>query len=223
VIRILIADDHPLFRTALAQAVAALDLQTEVLEAGSLGAAQAVLDGRRDIDLVLLDLHMPDSHGLMGLATLRAAHPAVAVAMISADDEPDTVRRALSYGAAGFIPKRCDSEQLHGALRLLLDGGEYLPEELMARLDALPPAGEDDRTAARLAQLTPQQFKVLTLVAEGRLNKQIADTLGISERTVKAHLSALFEKLEVRNRTQAGVLLKSLQLREGLSDAREPQ
>lgn len=220
-IRILIADDHPLFRTALAQAVAALDEASEVLEAGSLGAALALLDARRDIDLVLLDLHMPDSHGLMGLATLRAAHPAVAVAMISADDEPATVRRALAYGAAGFIPKRSDGAQLHAALRTLLEGGEYLPAELARALDALPAGDDDDRTAARLAQLTPQQFKVLTLVAEGRLNKQIADALGISERTVKAHLSALFEKLYVRNRTQAGVLLRSLQLREGLPTLRE--
>lgn len=219
-IRILIADDHPLFRTALAQTVAGLAPSTEVFEAGSLAAAQALLDQQPDIDLVLLDLHMPDSHGLMGLATLRAAHPAVAVTMISADDEPDTVRRALAHGAAGYIPKRCDGATLHAALRTLLDGGEYLPEELAKRLQDLPPADEDDRTAARLAQLTPQQLRVLTLVAEGRLNKQIADVLGISERTVKAHLSALFEKLEVRNRTQAGVLLKSLQLREGLAPMR---
>ncbi|MCK7594664.1 response regulator [Pseudomarimonas salicorniae] len=214
-IHILIADDHPLFRAALAQAVKALEADTEVLEAGSLASAQAVLDARPGIDLVLLDLHMPDSHGLMGLATLRAAHPAVAVAMISADDEPETVRRAMAYGAAGYIPKRSDGDQLHAALRTLLDGGEYLPDDLADRLGALPASDDDDdRTAARLAQLTPQQFKVLTLVAEGRLNKQIADVLGISERTVKAHLSALFEKLDVRNRTQAGVLLKSLQLRD---------
>lgn len=219
-IRILIADDHPLFRTALAQAIRGLEQASEVFEAGSLGAALGLLDAHAEIDLVLLDLHMPDSHGLMGLATLRASHPAVAVAMISADDEPDTVRRALAHGAAGYIPKRCDSATLEAALRTLLDGGEYLPDDLAARLNALPPADEDDRTAARLAQLTPQQFKVLTLVAEGRLNKQIADALGISERTVKAHLSALFEKLEVRNRTQAGVLLKSLQLRDGLPPGR---
>jgi DNA-binding NarL/FixJ family response regulator len=222
VIRILIADDHPLFRTALAQAVAGLAPSTEVFEAGSLAAAQLLLEQQPDVDLVLLDLHMPDSHGLMGLATLRAAHPAVAVAMISADDEPNTVRRALAHGAAGYIPKRCDGATLHAALRALLDGNEYLPDELAEQLQDLPAADDDDRTATRLAQLTPQQFKVLNLVAEGRLNKQIADVLGISERTVKAHLSALFEKLDVRNRTQAGVLLKSLQLREALLPARAP-
>jgi DNA-binding NarL/FixJ family response regulator len=209
---LLIADDHPLFRLALTQALREVMGDARVEEAGSLAEARTVLAQHLDIDLILLDLHLPDSHGLMGLAALRAEHPDIAVAMISAHDDPHTIRRALAYGASAFIPKRSDMERLRTALRAVLDCQEYVPPELRDAVRASPPSTQDARTAANLASLTPQQFKVLTRVAEGQLNKQIAATLNISERTVKAHLSALFEKLGVRNRTQAGVLLRSLQL-----------
>jgi DNA-binding NarL/FixJ family response regulator len=209
---LLIADDHPLFRLALTQALREVMGDARVAEAGSLAEARTVLAQHLDIDLILLDLHLPDSHGLMGLAALRAEHPDIAVAMISAHDDPHTIRRALAYGASAFIPKRSDMERLRTALRAVLDCQEYVPPELRDAVRASPPSTQDARTAANLASLTPQQFKVLTRVAEGQLNKQIAATLNISERTVKAHLSALFEKLGVRNRTQAGVLLRSLQL-----------
>jgi DNA-binding NarL/FixJ family response regulator len=210
--RLLIADDHPLFRLALAQAVREVVAEAEVVEAGSLAEARAQLAAQPDIDLVLLDLHMPDSHGLMGLAAMRAEHPGVAVAMISAHDDPATIRRALAYGASAFIPKRSDVARLREALRAVLSCEDYLPPELRDAVLATPATPQDAATAAQLASLTAQQFKVLVRVAEGQLNKQIADALGISERTVKAHLSALFDKLGVRNRTQAGVLLRSLEL-----------
>ncbi len=211
--RILIADDHPLFRMALTQALRDVVPAARIDEAGSLQGARDALNAAPDTDLVLLDLHMPDSHGLMGLAALRAEHPGVAVAMISAHDDPATIRRALAYGACAFIPKRSDVAQLRHALHtVLIDCEDYVPDALRDAVAANAPSAEDRDTAARLASLTPQQFKVLVLVSEGQLNKQIADVLGISERTVKAHLSALFEKLGVRNRTQAGVLLRSLEL-----------
>ena len=209
---LLIADDHPLFRLALAQALRDVVPEAQVIEAGSLTEARACLAAHPDLDLVLLDLHMPDSHGLMGLAALRAEHPGVAVAMISAHDDPETIRRALAYGASAFIPKRSDMARLREALRAVLACEDYLPPELRDAVQSMPASTQDRATAAHLASLTPQQFKVLVRVAEGQLNKQIADALGISERTVKAHLSALFEKLGVRNRTQAGVLLRSLEL-----------
>lgn len=210
--QVLVADDHPLYRNALMQALRELGAATVVHQAGSLAESQSVLNAHPDIDLVLLDLHMPDSHGLMGLATLRAEFPSVAVALISAHDDPNTIRRALDYGAAGFIPKSSANEALQAALRALLNCEQYLPPDLHERVRSTRSRDDDTLTAARLGKLTPQQFKVLTRVAEGQLNKQIADDLGISERTVKAHLSALFEKLDVRNRTQAGVLLRSLEL-----------
>jgi DNA-binding NarL/FixJ family response regulator len=210
--RLLIADDHPLYRQALTQAVRGVLPEAEIDEAADLPAALEALNARPDTDLVLLDLHMPGSHGLMGLVSLRAEHPGVAVVMISAHDDPATIRRALAYGATGYLTKRADLGTLQTGLRAVLDCEEWLPPNLREAVDATPPSVEDRDTAARLAALSPQQFKVLTRVAQGRLNKQIADELGIQERTVKAHMSAIFEKLGVRNRTQAGVLLRSLEL-----------
>jgi len=210
--QILIADDHPLFRLALTQALRAIAPDAVLIEADSLAAARAQLDARRDIDLVLLDLHLPDSHGLMGLASLRAEHPAVAVAMISANEDPRVIRRALAFGAAGYIPKGASLEELGSALRDVLNCEEYVPAQLRNAIGATRTSSEDERIAARLASLTPQQLRVLGLVADGQLNKQIADRLGIQERTIKAHLSLIFQKLGVRNRTQASVMLRSLEL-----------
>lgn len=201
--RILIADDHPLMRRALAAVVAESVDGVELLDADSLDAARAQLAEDPAIDLVLLDLFMPGSHGLVGLAAVRAEYPGVAVVVVSAHDEPGIVARVLAYGASGFIPKRARPEDFARALATVLGGGIAAPP--------LPQIDPEDRAlAARLAALTPQQFRVLRLVAEGRLNKQIADDLGIQERTIKAHLSAIFERLKVRNRTQASVMLRGL-------------
>jgi DNA-binding NarL/FixJ family response regulator len=210
--RLLIVDDHPLYRLALAQALRGLVEDALVDEADSLAAARTALATAPDTDLVLLDLHMPDSHGLMGLAALRAEFPGVAVVMISAHDDPATIRRALDYGASGFIPKRAGMDELQAGLRAVLGCEQWLPEPLRPAVRAEPGHSQDQALAAGLDALTPQQFRVLERVAQGRLNKQIADELGIQERTVKAHMSAIFEKLGVRNRTQAGVLLRSLEL-----------
>lgn len=183
-------------------------------EADSLATARACLLASPDIDLVLLDLHMPDSFGLMGLAALRAEFPSVAVAMISAHDDSLTVARALTYGAAGFIPKRADMAELQAALKALLACETWPPRSSAggghAAKSASSEADQDRLLSARLASLTPQQFRVLERISQGRLNKQIADTLNISERTVKAHVSVIFEKLGVRNRTHAGLLLRRL-------------
>jgi DNA-binding NarL/FixJ family response regulator len=203
--RILIADDHPLMRRALAAVVAEAVADAELVEAGQLEAVRAQLADDPDIELVLLDLHMPGSHGLVGLAAIRAEYPGVAVVVVSGHDDPAIVARVLAYGASGFIPKRARPEDFAAALATVLAGGIAAPPQ--------PPADDDDRAlAARLARLSPQQFRVLRLVAEGKLNKPIADALGVQERTVKAHLSAIFERLGVRNRTQAGVLLRRLEL-----------
>jgi DNA-binding NarL/FixJ family response regulator len=208
--RILIADDHPLFRLALVQAVGNLGSDIEILEADGLDSARERLLDHAGIDLVLLDLHMPGSHGLMGLVALRTEFPAVAVVMISANDDPQIMRRALTYGAAGFIPKRSGIADIQAMLRAVIDCAE--PLSLPPPASATAGADEDRQLAKRLASLSPQQLKVLILVAEGLLNKQIADRLGIQERTVKAHMSAVFERLDVRNRTQASVLLRSLEI-----------
>lgn len=209
---LLIADDHPLFRAALRQAAMEAVADAEIHEAGSLDAVLAALDADPGIDLVLLDLHMPGNHGLAGLAAVRAQHPGVAVVMVSANDDPRVVRRALDHGAAGYLPKSAGLDELRDAIRAVLACEQWLPSSLRAAVSRTQSDSGDADLAARLASLSPQQFRVLTLVAQGLLNKQIADRLEVQERTVKAHLSAIFERLGVRNRTQAGVVLRELEL-----------
>ncbi len=212
---LLIADDHPLFRAALRQAAQdALGSELTLHEAGTLDAVLAALDSAPDIDLVLLDLHMPGSHGLAGLAAVRAQHPGVAVVVVSANEDPRVVRRALDHGAAGYLPKSSGLEELRDAIQTVMACQQWLPAGLRTAVAGATSEPEDAALAARLASLSPQQFRVLTLVAEGLLNKQIADRLQVQERTVKAHLSAIFERLGVRNRTQAGVVLRELELKD---------
>lgn len=208
--RILIADDHPLFRLALKQALQSIAPEATLFEAESLGSARTRLESDPELDLLLLDLHLPDGDGLMGLASFRAEFPSVAVVMISASEDPAMIRSALALGAAGYIPKRASLDELGHALSVILACESFVPDDIRAMLEQLPEPSADERLAERLAALTPQQFRVLGLVAEGKLNKQIADRLGIQERTIKAHLSLIFQKLGVRNRTQASVLLRSL-------------
>jgi len=210
--RLLIADDHPLFRAALRQAANDSVDNCAVVEASDLDSVLDTLADDPDIDLVLLDLHMPGSQGLSGLATLRGQFPSVAVLVVSAHDEVRTVRRALDHGAAGFIPKSASPAEIGDAIRSVLDCGSWLPPALAQAIKALPTDPSDIDLASRLARLTEQQYRVLALLGEGLLNKQIADRLTIQERTVKAHVTAIFEKLGVRNRTQAGVMLRSLDL-----------
>ena len=209
---LLIADDHPLFRAALRGAAADAVAQLQVLEAESLDGVLAALESRADVDLVLLDLHMPGNHGLAGLAAVRAQHPGVAVIVVSANDDPRVVRRALDHGAAGYLPKSAGLDDLRDAIRSVLACETWLPPALRASVGRAQSSPNDAALAARLASLSPQQFRVLALVAEGLLNKQIADRLDVQERTVKAHLTAIFERLGVRNRTQAGVVLRELEL-----------
>jgi DNA-binding NarL/FixJ family response regulator len=209
---LLIADDHPLFRAALRGAALDAEGGVDTCEAESLDGVLALLEARSDIDLVLLDLHMPGNHGLAGLAAIRAQFPAVAVVLVSANEDPQIVRRALDHGAAGYIPKSASLDDMRGAIRAVLACEQWLPLALRGAVSRAPSAPGDADLAARLASLTAQQFRVLTLVAEGLLNKQIADRLDIQERTVKAHLSAIFEKLGARNRTQAGVILRELEI-----------
>ena len=207
--RILIADDHPLFRAALTQALRELVPGANLVEAASLDAVHAWLEANPDTDLVLLDLHMPGSHGLAGLASVRCRHPAVAVAMVSANDDPAVIARAIDFGAQAFIPKSAAPAEIGAALQAVFACQTWVPP--VAQMRAVDSRADKD-LSRRLGSLTPQQYRVLELVAQGKLNKQIADALGIQERTVKAHLQAIFEKLGARNRTQAGVFLRQLEL-----------
>ncbi len=210
--RVLIADDHPLFRTALVQALSACLEDVDVMEARDLPDTIERLSEHENIDLLLLDLHMPGNHGLTGLASIRCQFPAVAVVVVSANEDPRVIRRALDHGAAGFIPKSSSLDQLTEALDTVLDCREWVPPHLARHVANTGSDDADLELADRIASLTPQQFRVLELVADGRLNKQIADTLAIQERTVKAHMSEILQKLEVRNRTQAGIAFRRLEL-----------
>ena len=198
--RLLIADDHPLFRGALREAVSGLLERAEIAEAGTFEAVVDVLERASDVDLILLDLTMPGARGFSGLMYMRAQYPSVPVMVVSANDEPVVIRRCMEFGASGFIPKTLGVETMRAAIKRVLDGGVWTPPDvdLTAGADA-----ESSELMARMATLTPQQVRVLMMLSEGLLNKQIAFHLGVSEATVKAHVSAILQKLGVESRTQA--------------------
>ena len=200
---ILIADDHPLFREALRGAVARVMPQAALHEAGDAAGLYAMADAHADADLLLMDLNMPGVQGFSALVHLRALHPQLPIVMVSAREEPEVVRRALDHGAAGFIPKSADAATLGDAIERVLDGEPWLPPGAAA----VPAVAREERDIAkRMAELTPQQFRVLQMLATGLLNKQIAWELGVGEATVKAHMTAVLRKLGASNRTQAVLL-----------------
>jgi len=202
---ILVADDHPLFRAAVIHALREALPGATVVEAASAANLGQGLDARPDADLVLLDLTMPGAHGFSALLHVRGEHPEVPVVVISSNEHPRVIRRAQQFGAAGFIPKSSPAETIGEAVTAVLDGGAWFPPLTVERSE------QDAALAARLAQLTPQQFRVLLCLADGLLNKQIAHELGLAENTVKVHVTAILKKLECHSRTQAAVLVKSLE------------
>jgi DNA-binding NarL/FixJ family response regulator len=212
---VVLADDHPLFRAALRQAVLQVAPDSRLLEAADAEGLRGVVQAHPEADLVLLDLMMPGSRSFAELAWLRSQHPAIAVLVVSATENPDVIRQAGAFGAAGYVRKSSPLPQLVDAIRTVLDGGEWLPEV------AADAGSQRNELAAKLASLTPQQFRVLELLARGRLNKQIAAELGISEQTTKAHVSATLAKLGVRNRTQASLLYGELEI--AASDQMRPE
>ena len=203
--KFLIADDHPLFRGALRQALSAVcEGGHAILEAGDFTSAKEAVAANPDIDLVLLDLAMPGASGLSGVINLRGMHPSVPVMVVSAHDDAETVRRALELGASGFISKSASIEEIRTALETVLNGGIHMPSGIDLGKEA---DSEVSDLIRRLQSLTPQQARVLTMLAEGMLNKQIAYELRVSEATVKAHVSAVLQKLGVDSRTQAVIRL----------------
>ena len=198
--RIIIADDHPLFREALRRAIETLLPEAAVEEASGLDDLQAALGRTREVDLVLLDLTMPGVQGFSGLIYLRAQFPEIPIAIVSANEEPAVIRRAIGFGASGFIPKSLDLAGIGNAVRTVLSGDIWAPPDIDLE------GGDDGEVAdlvRRFGRLTPQQMRVLMMLSEGLLNKQIAYELGVSEATVKAHVSAILQKLGVDSRTQA--------------------
>lgn len=198
---VIVADDHPLFRTAIKEALQESQGETTFLEASSFETLQKLVEDNPDVDLILLDLHMPGVSGFAGLVYLCKRYPSVPVVIISANEDPVVIRRALDHGAAGFIPKSSDIKTITNAIGDILMGEIWAPKSVQANLPGRNTS--ELALAERMSQLTPQQFKVLMAVSQGLLNKQIAYDMSISEATVKAHVTAIMNKLGVSNRTQA--------------------
>lgn len=196
--RIIIADDHPLFRNALCLAVKQVVPDASLLECDSISTLEALLSQQQDTDLILLDLRMPGANGFSGLVLIRREFPDIPVIVISASDEPLIMQRAMEYGASGFIPKASDLNQIATALQTVLNGSLWLPTTLTQNT-----SNEEHEFAQRIKTLTPQQLRVFMMLTKGLLNKQIAGEVNVSEATVRTHMTAIFRKLGVRNRTQA--------------------
>ncbi|GGY76104.1 response regulator [Marinobacter zhanjiangensis] len=207
---IIIADDHPLFRAALRQAVSQAVPDADVAEVESIKALQAAVEQKPDADLVLLDLNMPGAHGFSGLVFMRGQYPGLPVVVVSGSEDLQVMRRSIDYGASGFIPKSAPLPEITDAIQAVLEGDMWLPEGVAEKLEQMQVENTD--FSERLASLTPQQFRVLGMLAEGLLNKQIAYDLDVSEATIKAHITAVFRKLGVRNRTQAVIAIQQMEL-----------
>jgi DNA-binding NarL/FixJ family response regulator len=209
-IRVILADDHPLFRSALRQVIESLFREYQILEASTLDETLAHIreDVDQELDIVLLDLQIPGASGFSGLVALRNAAPDVPIVVVSAATSPETMRDAITYGAAGFIPKSLSKDQIGEAMRRVMSGEVFLPDEALHADEegSLRPG----RLRERLAALTPGELRVFELLARGKSNKIIAYELGIKESTVKAHITAILRKLRVHSRTQAVIAAREL-------------
>jgi len=208
--KIIIADDHPLFRQALLATLEVKFSQTRWLEAQTIEQLEQQLTANSDSDLVLLDLNIPGAHGFNTLIHVRNHFPQIPVVMISAHEDNDTIRKAMEYGAAGFVPKSTPVETIIYAIQQILAGEVWIPESF----EQVSKGDDESNIAERVASLTQQQYRILMMFAQGLLNKQIAYDLNVSEATIKAHATAIFRKLNVRNRTQAVIVIAPLNVAE---------
>ncbi|MGP0058059.1 MAG: response regulator [Beijerinckiaceae bacterium] len=213
---IVIADDHPLVRGALRQAVAGAIPEATIKETGDLDQLSRQLETNPETDLVLLDLSMPGMRGFSGLFYLRAQYPNVPIVIVSANEDRAVMRRCIEIGAAGFIPKTTEMDVMRQAIRAILAGATWVPRDLELAATNDKASGDIVR---RLGSLTPQQMRVLMMVSEGLLNKQIAYELSVSEATVKAHVSAILQKLGVESRTQAVIAAAKIELAQPMFEA----
>ena len=212
---VLIADDHPLVLGALKQAVLGAVPSARIYEARDFESLSAALEVQPEMDLVLLDLSMPGIRGFSGLLYLRAERPSLPVAIVSANEDRAVMRHCLDFGAAAYIPKSLDVETMRTAIRTVLEGGQWSPPDL----GAASSRGDAAALVRRLSSLTPQQVRVLMMLSQGLLNKQIAYELSVSEATVKAHVSAILQKLGVDSRTQAVILAAKIERVQDLEPA----
>ncbi len=208
--KIIIADDHPLFRQALLGTLKAKLTYTKWLEAETIEELDQQLSNHNNSDLLLLDLNIPGAHGFNTLIHVRNHFPQIPVVIVSAHEDHDTISKAMEYGAAGFVPKSTPVDDIYLAIVAVLSGNIWLP----ASFDQTKTTSNENDIAERVASLTQQQYRILMMFAQGMLNKQIAYDLNVSEATIKAHATAIFRKLDVRNRTQAVIAIAQLDLSE---------
>lgn len=211
VAKFLIADDHPLYREALISALQPLFENVDIIQSDGLDSTLEALQQHSDFDLVLLDLNMPGCDSFYGLIRVSQDFPKVAVAVVSASDSVEVVCKVMNLGAKGFIPKSTPTIVIAEALKQIMDGKNWFPEDMQTDIENYVPAID---IAKLVGELTPKQFRVLRLLQNGLLNKQIAFDLSITEATVKAHISAIFRKFNVNTRTQAVLMLKYLNIAE---------
>lgn len=202
--KIIIADDHPLFREALKQGLLNALGELEIITCGSFLELQKSVDRNDDCDLILLDLHMPGAVGFSALHFLGLRCPDIPVAMISANEEPDIIARAVDHGASAFIPKSSEIQTVAEAVQHILNGNVWLPQDVQRQIKDVQ--NRSVELSEKLDSLTPRQFRVLMMLIDGRKNKEIADEVCVTEATIKAHLTEIFKKLDVNNRTQAAML-----------------
>ena len=206
----IVADDHPLFREALIHAIGNCVGEAAIIEADSLDTLQEVVQANPEADLLLLDLNMPGVSGFSALAYIRNNHASLPTVIVSAMDDPAVIRRSIQHGASGFIPKSSAIATLEQGIRAVLDGEVWVPDGIDLQDDRLD--SEEAGIAAALSSLTPHQFRVLMMLGEGLLNKQIAYRLSVSEATIKAHVTAILRKMHVNNRTQAVLAVQQLRI-----------
>jgi len=195
----IIADDHPLFRSALSGTLKPLFSDAIIFEADDLSSLQTQVEQHEQANLILLDLHMPGAEGFSALVFLVAHYPHIPVIVVSAHDQSDIIRRAMDHGASGFLPKSTSVEDMAQAIQSVLDGGIWVPQDVSGT------SGSNQSEldiAQALGTLTPQQFRVASMVSDGLLNKQIAFELNVTEATIKAHMTEIFKKLGLHSRTQ---------------------
>jgi DNA-binding NarL/FixJ family response regulator len=201
-LQFIIADDHPLFRTALKATLAQSYAHCDVIEVETIAELQTVLSTNTNSDLILLDLHMPDAQGFSGLIHLQAHYAEIPVLVISGSETPEVMCRAIDHGAAGFLPKSSQASVIAEAIDAVLSGARWLPEGIHYQTGQ---NSNEQKMADVIASLTPQQFRVASLLVKGLLNKQIAYELNVTEATIKAHVTEIFRKLNVHSRTQAAL------------------
>jgi DNA-binding NarL/FixJ family response regulator len=211
-----VADDHPLFRNAILEVIKHHYPDSTVNTSHDLDGTIRNLEKNPDTDLLLLDIHMPGSQDLFGLIMVREKFPTIPVAIISATDKHSTISRAIGHGACGYIPKSYASQDIGEAINAMLNGNRWVPEEIRGNLR--PIDEEEKDLAGKVATLTPQQYRVLCYLREGWLNKQIAYEMSLTEATIKAHITAIFRKLGITNRTQTVISLNKLSLDEVTSN-----